>query len=109
MVWVYVIVILCAIVYMVSVIGDYNSYLKDEQPRIERTETRAEKIGQAADGEALLRDQAVARVEEANSLLSELKNSLASAKQETQNEQQREQDLEMDMYKSEFKRNKKKS
>ena len=109
MLWAYVVVILGAIIYVVYVIGDYNTYLKEEQPRIERFESRAEKLGQAADGEALLRDQVVARVAEAKELVAELKNTISAAQREVQGEAEREQTLEMDMYKSEFKRSKHKA
>ncbi|MDP6777200.1 MAG: hypothetical protein QGI83_10590 [Candidatus Latescibacteria bacterium] len=107
--WLYVVVLLAFIIYTVYVIGDYNTFLREEQPRIERIEGRADKLGQAADGEALLRDQVAGRVAEAKALVSELKNTITATQREVQTEQGREQDLEMDMYKSEFKRSKHKA
>lgn len=107
--WIYVALLLACIIFTVYVIGDYNTYLREEQPRIERIEGRAEKLGQAADGEALVRDQVAARVAEAKELVAEMKNTIAAAQREVQSEQGREQELEMDMYKSEFRRSKNKA
>jgi uncharacterized protein YukE len=106
MVWVLVALMLSGLVYVIAIVSEYKTYVVEIQPRIERTERQADKLGKGAEGEALLRDQTKARVAEIKAHTDELKLQVTDIQRQIAELEQAEEQLEMDKYKSDFKKSK---
>ena len=107
MVWVLVALMLSGLVYVIAILSEYKTYVAEIQPRIDRTEKQAEKLGKGADGERMLRDQAKVRVEEIKAQTGELKLQVTDIQRQIAELAKAEEQLEMDKYKSDFKKSKK--
>ena len=105
MLWVLVGLILGALVYAVSIIGEYNVFLKEIQPRIELMERRAEKFEKGADAEGVIIKKVRERLTTSKAEFAQLQQEITAIALKMKTAKAEEEKLEMESYKQDFKRN----
>lgn len=99
MIWVLLIVILCAFVYAISVSIKYVLFITKTLPRVGGLKTRVGKLEDAIQTEQRLQGVIRARIENEKMALSKVKLSVEEAKQELKAAQDRQKQIEWEMYK----------
>ena len=104
MAWVLLGVILGSIIYIISMVFEYKTFLEGIQPRIKAMEKRGVRVEKATEAERILCDHVQQRIEQIRDVMIQQNRDLKAAQMDTQNAKQEEESLEMSMYKKEFKR-----
>ena len=106
MVWFLIVLIVASIVYMVSVVGNYNSTLAESQGKIRDLEQQSALLEKTVVHEREAIAQKRKLLEGLNEASNEMKQEIFLTDTKLKMAQKEESDLEMNMYKHEFKRSK---
>ena len=104
MIWLLVAIILGAIVYTITVIGEYNSFQQDIQQRIEALEEKCEGLQVKIGTETDLLHEGERRFRELKERLTILSPEVFSTEQDLKKLRERAEQLETEKYKQDFNR-----
>ena len=104
MVWLLLAIILAAIVYAVTVIGECNSFHRDIQPRIEALEAKCETLETKLQTETNLLHEDEMRFKELEEQVAEASRGVLVNEKDLKAMQKRGEQLETEKYKQEFSR-----
>ena len=102
MTWVFMAVILGAVVYAITVFSEYRGFLEGIQPQIQRLQKGAESLEKTLDAEVSQVKESRDQLESAKKVVEELRDSVRLAENQLRKATQREEELELQLYKREF-------